>query len=79
MFKRVIDPLTGLSLAMKVEDRGSDATIIIMHNGNRIETKVTGSGRALALTAYGARDVETFGSLFDPPSPAHIRTGRIAA
>ena len=43
MTKRVIDSLTGVSLTMKIEDRGADATLILEHAGSRIETKVAGS------------------------------------
>lgn len=70
MTKRVIDSATGLSLTMKIEDRGRDATLILEYQGRRIETKVAGSDHPGALAAYRQRDLETFGGLFDPPPPA---------
>ena len=79
MTKRVIDSLTGVSITMKIEDRGADATLILEHAGSRIETKVAGSDHDVALAAYGARDLETFGRLFDPPPSARTHLERRAA
>jgi len=79
MSKNVIDSLTGISVTMKVEDRGRDATLILEHQGRRIETKVAGSEHPVALAAYRSRDLETFGSLFDPPPSARAEFERRAA
>jgi len=65
--KRVIDPDSGLSLTMKLEDRGpDDCTCILIHNGTRIEGKATGIDSDVARNAYKTRDVEIFGQLIAP-------------
>ncbi|MFA6022101.1 MAG: hypothetical protein WC722_17715 [Rhodospirillales bacterium] len=72
--KRVIDPETGCSLAMRLEDRGADVTCILEYQGKRIEAKAGGIDADIARTAYAARDLEIFGQLIAPYDLPQLET-----
>lgn len=72
--KRVIDPETGCSVAMRLEDRGRDLTLILEYQGKRIEGKADGIDADIARQAYAARDLEIFGQLIAPYDLPQLET-----
>ena len=64
MSKKVLDTQTGVTLEIRLHDRQTDATVIMIYKGDWYEAKAAGQARLAAIKAYADLDYETFGEIY---------------